>query len=369
MSSPFDHASRRERLRHRLGAMGVGLFLVTRPVNVRYLTGFSGDSTALLCMPGQELLVSDGRYAEQLARECPDLEAFIRPPGVTLPMALGEVLRSTGARSVGFESAHVSVADLGTWQGIVKDAEWKPCPDAVEAFRRVKDEAEIAAIRRAIAMAERAYQSLEPLLDRVATEAEAAAELEHLMRRQGAVGAAFPTIVGAGANAALPHYHPKAGVPLAGASHVLVDWGAQEEWGYRSDLTRVKAWHPVPGTPTLNSAHAAAVEAQAAGAEALRPGNTAGDVDLAVRAVLARHGVEELFVHGTGHGIGLDIHEAPFFRPGNSQRLESGMVVTLEPGIYCPGRLGVRVEDDFLVTSEGGVRLSHLPRDLGLDLG
>ena len=96
MTSPFDHASRRERLRHRLGALGVGLFLVTRPVNVRYLTGFSGDSTALLCLPGQDLLVSDGRYSEQLARECPDLEVFIRPPSVTLPMALGEVLRSTG---------------------------------------------------------------------------------------------------------------------------------------------------------------------------------------------------------------------------------------------------------------------------------
>lgn len=369
MPSPFDHAARRERLRHQLGALGVGLFLVSRPVNVRYLTGFSGDSTALLCMPGQELLVSDGRYAEQLARECPGLEVFIRPPGVTLPMALAEVLRATGARSVGFESAHVSVADLGTWQGIVKDAEWKPCTDTVEVFRRVKDDAEIAAIRRAIGMAERAYQSAEPLLDRVATEAEAAAELEHLMRRQGAVGAAFPTIVGAGANAALPHYHPTVGAPLAGASHVLVDWGAQEEWGYRSDLTRVKAWHPVPGAPSLNAAHAAAVAAQAAGAEALRPGNTAGEVDLAVRAVLARHGVEDLFLHGSGHGIGLDIHEAPFFRPGNSQRLESGMVVTLEPGIYCPGRLGVRVEDDFLVTSEGGVRLSHLPRELGLDLG
>lgn len=369
MSSPFDHASRRERLRHHLGTLGVGLFLVTRPVNVRYLTGFSGDSTALLCLPGKELLVSDGRYTSQLERECPGLEVFIRPTGVTLPMALGEVLRSTGAKSVGFESAHVSVADLATWQGLAKGADWKPCGDTIEAFRLVKDDIEIAAIRRAIAMAERAYQSMEPLFDRVATEEEAAAELEHHMRRQGAAGAAFPTIVGAGANAALPHYHPKGGVPLAGASHVLVDWGAQEEWGYRSDLTRVKAWHPVPGTPTLNAAHAAVVEAQAAGALALRPGNTAGDVDLAVREVLARHGVEELFLHGTGHGIGMDIHEAPFFRPGNSQRLESGMVVTLEPGIYCPERLGVRVEDDFLVTREGGVRLSHLPRELGLELG
>jgi Xaa-Pro aminopeptidase len=368
MSSPFNHAQRRDRLRQRLAALNLDLLLITRPVNVRYLTGFSGDSTALLCLPGKDLLVSDGRYTEQLARECPEVDSFIRPPSVTLVMALAEVLRSTNAHRIGIEANHVTVAEAETWRESVPQASWKPCQDAVETLRRVKDPAEVAAITQAIGMAERSWETLQPLLSRLETESEVAAELERHMRREGAVGSAFPTIVAAGANAALPHYHPGA-VLLSGASQLLVDWGAQEKHGYRSDLTRVLAWQKVDGMPGLDEAYTAAVAAQTAGAAELRPGNTAGDVDRAVRSVLATHGVEHLFVHGSGHGIGLDIHEAPFFRPGNAQELQAGMVVTLEPGIYCPGRLGMRIEDDYLVTPDGGVRLSRLPQGMNPGIG
>lgn len=368
MPSPFNHAQRRDRLRQRLGSLNLDLLLITRPVNVRYLTGFSGDSTALLCLPRKDLLVSDGRYTEQLTRECPEVDTFIRPPSVTLVMALAEVLRSTGAHRIGIEANHVTVAEAETWREAVPKAAWKPCQDSVETLRRVKDTAEVAAITRAIGMAERSWEAIRHLLGRLKTESEVAAELEHCMRREGAVGSAFTTIVAADANAALPHYHPGA-VSIEGASHLLMDWGAQEEHGYRSDLTRVRAWHNVEGTPGLEEVHAAALAAQMAGAAALRPGNTAGAVDSAIRSVLATHGMEHLFVHGSGHGIGLDIHEAPFFRPGNAQELQAGMVVTLEPGIYCPGRLGMRIEDDYLVTPDGGVRLSRLPQGLNPDIG
>ena len=172
-------------------------------------------------------------------------------------------------------------------------------------------------------------------------------------------------IVAGNDGAALPHYHP-GDIPMPESGVLLVDWGARTARGYRSDLTRTVRVGPGPrsGEPGLEVAHEAVCRAQQAALPWLRPGVQAGQVDLAIRSELAKAGLDSYFVHGSGHGIGLEIHESPWFRANNTELLEAGMVVTIEPGVYFPGRWGIRVEDDFLVTPDGGVYLSDLPRGL-----
>ncbi|WP_337177099.1 aminopeptidase P family protein [Paludisphaera sp.] len=353
---------RRDALRARLAAEKVDALLVVDPTNVAYLTGFTGDSTYLIVARDREVAVSDGRFTTQLEQECPGLEACIRPGTQGMMAAVAEVAGRLGIASLGFEAAHVSVVDHAKLGEELKSVELAPKVDLVETLRQVKDDAEIAAIREAVAIAQEAFARLTGELEPGLTEKEAADRLEAHMRALGATGTSFPTIVAVGRRAALPHARPTAEARIGDDDFVLIDWGACGR-SYKSDLTRVVATGNV--TPKLEEVHGIVLEAQERAIRAIRPGARAQDVDAEARSFIERAGYGGYFDHGLGHGIGMDVHEGPRLRRESPTILEPGMVVTVEPGIYLPEWGGVRIEDDVLVTPDGHEVLSSLPKGLG----
>jgi Xaa-Pro aminopeptidase len=366
------HRCRREQVLRGLSQEGLDALLVTSPFNVTYLTGFTGDSSYLVLTPQRTLLVSDGRYTTQLAEECPGLELHIRPPSQPVTAAAADVLNKLGPRSVGYESAHQTVADHETLSQATAAISWKGDRDRVERLRAVKDEGEVHEIRTAVRIAERAFAMFRAMLQPGDTEKDLCDALEGYVRRAGGNGTSFPPIVAVGPRSALPHAPPTR--HAVGESRLLlIDWGATGNL-YKSDLTRI-LWSrtkapfsaaDAAGLPDseVEAIHAAVLRAQQEALRVLRPGVKASAVDAAARAAVAEAGYDGLFNHGLGHGIGLQIHEAPFLKPGNDVVLEAGMVVTVEPGIYVPGRGGVRIEDDVLLTPDGYEVLSGVARDL-----
>lgn len=363
------HAERRDRVVRLLREEGLAAVLVTSPVNVTYLTGFTGDTTALVLTADRAVLVSDPRYVGQIADECPELETYIRPPVQKLHEAIAAVLTKLGASAVGCESAALTLAEAEALREAAPAIDWKPATDRVERFRMVKDAVELRAIRAAIDIAERAFAAFCALLRPEDTEVDLANAMDAFLRRCGAIGSAFPPIIAVGERAALPHC-PPTGKRVREAELLLVDWGAVGPTGYRSDLTRVL---PTRTTGTavsraddrLAAVHAAVLRAQQAAIAAVRPGAVGKTIDAAARAALAEVGYESYFNHGLGHGIGLQTHEAPNVRQGSEVVLEAGMVLTIEPGVYLPGWGGVRIEDDVLVTPDGCEVLTRVPRELG----
>jgi Xaa-Pro aminopeptidase len=363
-------ALRRERLIRQLTAEDIDALMVSNPVNVTYLTGFTGDSTVLLLRRDGLLLVSDSRYTGQLAEECPGLPVHLRPATQTLPQAVAEALKGFGIRSVGFESNAVTVAELELLRQQAPSLDWKGNGERVERLRMVKDASELAQIRAAIDVAERVFLAFRSLLRPEDTEKELCDALEHYARRAGGSGTAFPPIVAVGERAALPHA-PPTNRTVASGELLLVDWGVSASL-YKSDLTRVLInrknlnFSRTASAPAakLNEIYSVVLQAQEAALQTVRPGVSTRVIDAAARTVIAEAGYGEYFGHGLGHGLGLQIHEAPWLRPNADTPVAPGMVFTLEPGIYLPGWGGVRIEDDVLVTPDGVERLTHLPRDL-----
>lgn len=360
-----EFAARIDRLRSEIRGEGLDALLVTNPLNVTYLTGFSGEATYLVLSQAKVLLISDGRFAVQLLDECPGIDAYIRPTGQLLADAAAHVLGQFGATRVGFESGHLTVADFETLRGKTRPIDWKPGAGRVEAFRAMKDDGEIDEIRQAIGIAEAAYKKLTLEMKPDHTEKNLHDAMESLVRDFGGKHTAFPTIVAVGDHAALPHA-PPTGRRLGDAPFVLIDWGASGPF-YKSDLTRV-LWTDKSNTnPGLRDRFLKIAEvvrnAQLAAIERMRPGAVLQEIDAAARKVIADAGYEKFFNHGLGHGFGLQIHEAPFMRPTNTGTLAAGMVVTVEPGIYLPGDIGVRIEDDVLITPDGPQVLTSVSRD------
>ena len=342
-------ASRRANLLRDCRGDGVDGLLVTDPTNVRYLTGFTGSSGAVVLAAKTTLLVSDGRYEGQIAEECPGLDAHIRPHNKTLTEAVAEALGKAGLRRVGFEADHTSVSGLAALSDKLTRGELVPLAGKVEGLRAVKDPGELEHIRRAVAVAERAFKMFVALLRDTDTEKELADAMDNYLRRAGAVGSAFPPIVAVGDRGALPHAKPTS-VMVGQGSKLLVDWGA--DLGYKSDLTRTLR-SPF-GLPPLrkNQSERAAYPFEAvyeavrlsheAAVRELRAGVKAKDVDAAARRALTRHSpkgidLNDHFTHGLGHGIGLETHEGPQLRQNSEAVLEAGNVVTIEPGVYLPG--------------------------------
>jgi Xaa-Pro aminopeptidase len=353
-------SQRRDRLVRQLRRLQLPLLIVSNPLNVTYLTGFTGDSSYLLLGPEHLVLVSDGRYATQIEEECPALDTYIRATtGERMPEALQKVIGRMPFDRVGVESQSMSLAEYSDLQRRLPRVAMTATDGLVEELRQCKDAGEVAEIRRAIGMAERAFQMFRASLRPGDTEKEAADAMEQYLRRAGAESSAFATIVGVGGRAALPHGRPSATtIPEQGL--VLVDWGAAA--GYHSDLTRVLAIRRIP--TKLRAAHEVVLRAQDRAIRSIRPGAVAKNIDAEARAVIEESGFGPFFNHGTGHGIGLEIHEAPALRPNSDTVLKPGMVVTVEPGIYLPGLGGIRIEDDVLVTRDGCEVLSSLPRTL-----
>jgi len=368
--SPFSR--RRRDLARRLAPAGLDAALVSHPVNVTYLTGFSGEASYLILGRKRTLIVSDGRFTTQLAEECPGLDVHIRPPSQTTVPEGATVLTELGFRRVGFESSHLTVADCEWLKSLAPSIDWAPTKSWVEAQRAVKDAGEIAEIKAAIGAAERAFTAFKASLGPDDTEKQLADRMEQLVRQVGGTGTSFSTIVGVGPRSGLPHA-PLTDAPVLSADFLLVDWGAVGRF-YKSDLTRMivtrRSWfRPAPARPPRDDLKFAKVygtvlAAQAKAIAAIRPGAKAREVDAAARAVIADAGYGNAFSHGLGHGLGLQVHEAPFLRASSDDVLTAGMVVTVEPGIYLESWGGVRIEDDVLVTPDGREVLTTLPRDL-----
>ncbi len=351
------HAVRRSRLAAALAAADIDAAVVTRLVNVRYLTGFTGSNGALLLhADGSAVLATDGRYTTQAARQAPDVDLLVERD-------VAPALAHTAGRGrLGFEEHDVTVAAYDTLAAAAPGSELVRLGPAVETLRAVKDAAEVDALRRAAAVADRAFAELLPRVAAGRTEREVARELDELMRAYGAVAPSFETIVATGENSAVPHHRPTER-SLARGDLVKFDFGALVD-GYHSDMTRTV----VLGEPAdwQREIYDVVRVAQRAGRHALAPGVRARDVDTVARAQIVDAGYGEQFPHGLGHGVGLEIHEAPMIGPGSGDTvtLDAGMPVTVEPGVYLPGRGGVRIEDTLVVRDGEPELLTNTTKDL-----
>jgi Xaa-Pro aminopeptidase len=352
--------TRRSNLRKLLKKAGVDAMLVSNYTNVTYLTGFTGDDSYLLVTPKKEIVISDSRYTTQLEQECPGLEVHIRANTTPILDASVEVMRAAKVSSLAIEGDAMTVAAYENLSEKSPSTALGITSGLVEQLRAIKDKIEIDEIRLAARQAEKAFTVLRASLRPEMTEKEAADLLEHQMRLFGAKCAAFPSIIGVGPNAALPHYRPGQ-AKIGDDDFVLVDWGATARH-YRSDLTRVLVTGKI--SPKLERVYGVVLTAQQQAIAAIRPGITGREVDQVARGIIADAGFGKHFGHGLGHGVGLDIHEAPRMNATCDRPLEVGMVVTVEPGIYLPGWGGVRIEDDVLVTKTGHEVLTNMPKQL-----
>ena len=361
---PMDVAARIGRLRDRFAGAECDYLLVTSLSNVRYLSGFTGSAGMLLVAPGQALLVTDGRYRTQAGEQlaAAGVDARIEIGGLAdQHRALAEAVAPGGR--VGLEAAAVTWAAQRVLAELFEDSELVPTTGVVEALRRVKDHGEHARVEAAAAIADRALEQILDLLVDGRSEAEVALELDSTMRRLGAQGSAFETIVAGGPNGAKPHARPGPR-PVGTGELVVIDFGATVD-GYRSDMTRTFCVGP-PSDATLERMYEVVHASQAAGVAAVGPGVEASEVDSACRQVIDEAGWGDRFVHATGHGVGIDIHEAPAVSATSADTLEESSVVTVEPGVYLPDLGGVRIEDTLIVTEQGCRAVTRFPKQLVL---
>lgn len=346
---------RRDRIRERLPVVGADAMLVTKLVNVRYLSGFSG-SAGLILVGAEDVFFTDSRYEEQAAREVPDARRIIPPKDAD--KVLAAEITGAGITKLAIEASHVTLSTVRQWRENMPSVELVETTGVVEDLRTVKDAIEIDALRRASAIGDVGLTALLPRLKEGMTEVEVAGELEDAMRRAGSEGLSFPTIIAFGEQAAEPHHRPNSR-RLQRGDLIKLDFGATVD-GYHSDMTRTIAF----GDPSaeLERIYEIVRSAQQAGVEAVAAGRSGEDVDAAARGVVEAAGYS--FGHGTGHGCGLEVHEAPGIRRGSDEVLSPGMAVTVEPGIYVPGLGGVRIEDLVAVTEGGCDVLTRSPKEL-----
>ena len=356
----MDVAGRSGRVRAAASEAGCDGLLVTNLVNVRYLTGFTG-SAGLVWLGADELvLVTDRRYAEQAESETNRARVEVRIEITNEAPRKVLAASAAGMDRVGLEAGSVSWADQRQYAEWFNTAEMVPTTGVVESCRQVKDEGEIDRMASAAAIADAALAEVRPMLTDSPTEKDVALALDTAFRRLGAEKSAFTTIVAAGPNAALPHIRPT-DRPIGPGELVILDMGAVVD-GYRSDMTRtVAVGEP---DPEAHRVFETVREAQQLGVEQVAPGAAISEVDKACRTRIDDAGWGDAFVHGTGHGVGLDIHEQPWVRATATEPLEVGQVITVEPGVYLPGFCGARVEDTVVVTQDGPRRLTLSPKDL-----
>ncbi|HEX8924986.1 MAG TPA: Xaa-Pro peptidase family protein [Terriglobales bacterium] len=347
---------RLRRLDEALQRQRVDALLVTHIPNVRYLTGFTGSAGVLLAGK-RPVFWTDGRYGEQARREVKGARVVVaKGPAV---LAALEHAAKRGAKRVGFESEHVTVAQRKTLSP-GRDMRLVETSGVVENLRCVKDAEEVARIRAAVNLASRCFKQLLRAMRPGVPENEVAARLEFAARKAGASAMSFETIVAGGARSALPH-GVASRAPLPARGFVVLDYGVILD-DYCSDMTRTVHMGRAPRES--RALYQAVLEAQLAAISAVRPGVSAGEVDAAARNTLHRNKLAKYFTHSTGHGVGLEIHEIPRIGAKQQTVLEPGMVITIEPGIYLPGRCGIRIEDMVLVTDTGCEVLTPVSKEL-----
>jgi Xaa-Pro aminopeptidase len=350
-------AGRKRKLAATVAKAGAQGMLVTNLADVRYLCGFTGSNAALLLLGGRATLFTDGRYTEQARAEVDGAKVEI-VADKTVAIAACEYAVGRGLARCGFDETQTTVAALETMRaalpgfrkGGTERAKWFVATGPVIAgLREVKDEVEQDAMRDAASLGCRLFDQCLEYVVAGATEMEVALALEYMARLGGAERMSFETIIAGGERSALPHGRAtNAKLPRRG--FVVMDFGVVLG-GYCSDMTRTV--HLGKAKPGEREAYEAVLEAQEAGVAAVKAGVTAADVDEACRGVLRAKGFEEYFTHSTGHGVGIEIHEVPRLGKKTTQKLKAGMIVTIEPGVYLPGRFGVRIEDTVLVTASG----------------
>ncbi|HEY0162058.1 MAG TPA: Xaa-Pro peptidase family protein [Edaphobacter sp.] len=347
----MNYRARKSRAARAAKTAGVDGLLVTHLPDVRYLSGFTGSNAALVLVGGRSVLFTDGRYTAQAKEEAAGTKVVIAPkPAVT---AACEWLAEAGVKRCGFDATQTTVSSFEAMRKAVPAKVRRGMFVAVEplvaALRQVKDADEIERIRAAATLGCQLFDEALGYLRPGMTELEVAATLEHSARKAGAEAMSFETIVASGERSALPHGRASlAKLPKRG--FVTMDFGVVLD-GYMSDMTRTV--HLGKSSPEERDVYDAVLEAQEAAVLAVAPGVSAGEVDEAARSVLRRVELDKWFTHSTGHGVGLEIHEGPRLAAKQTQRLEPGMVITIEPGVYMPGSFGLRIEDMVLVTAKG----------------
>jgi Xaa-Pro aminopeptidase len=331
-------------IRRRLDKKKISCLVLTKPANVSYVTGFLGEDSWAVIARGRVYLLTDSRYTEQAEHECPSCK-IIERAGPMAGAFAGLLNRLKSVRTVAVEDS-TPVADFERLKEAVK-ARFKTASDVIEPVRSVKDDSELAAIRAAASISTRALAQTLPHVQPGVTESELAGMLDFQIRKLGGRNS-FETIVAFGPNASRPHHQPGTR-KLRKKDTVLIDFGAKYK-GYCSDITRCFI---IGGINTYyRKVYDVVGQAQAAAIEAIRPGAKIAEVDAAARRVIENSDLP-VYGHGTGHGFGLEIHEDPFLKPEAEGTLQPGQVITVEPGVYMPGKLGVRIEDDILVTEAG----------------
>jgi len=359
-------AGRLDKVQSSLSAQGHEALVVSTPINVTYLTGFKGSAGLLLVTPAARVLIVDGRYefaARQGVARATIAATSIERVEKRYDLTLGAVLVAAGLRRVAFEAGTVTVATLGAWQRAAPGVEWISTERLVEKVREIKDATEIETLRRGGVAIANVARHLSQIVARDRTEQDVAERLDRAIRDAGFERVAFDTIVASGPNSALAHARPGPR-RLSEGDLVVLDFGGVLD-GYCVDLTRMAAVGQV--APAARRLYEGVRAANAAAIAAVRPGIETSAIDAAARTVLEALGLGEAFLHATGHGLGLEVHEAPRLArrdPESTEIVENGMVFTIEPGAYVEGVGGVRLEDDVLVTTAGAEVLTDVPRDL-----
>lgn len=355
---PKHLSARLKNLRAKMAESDLAGMLITRDVDVRYITGFPGEDSWALVTARQVWLISDSRFDEEIDTSCPWVKKVIRAGGMVEEVA--KIAGDSKLKAVGFQADHITLQTHKSMTSRFDSGVLKPTKGWLVKMRSVKDEVELRSIRRSIALMEQAVtQTLDQIRPGM-SESELVALLEYNVRWIGASGVAFPTIIAIGANTSFPH-HLAGRTRVKANTPILIDCGAKAN-GYCSDMTRVVTLGGF--SQKLTEVYKIVREAQLAAIDAIAPGKKLSDIDAVARDHITQAGYGENFGHGLGHGIGLEIHEQPSFSRKAAGELEPGQVVTVEPGIYLPGVGGVRIEDDVLVTEKGHRKLTSLPSDL-----
>jgi len=352
-------SARLDALAAKLAERELGALLVSDLVNVRWLTGFTGTNGAAVVGAGPPRFVTDFRYLTQSAAQ---LDAVWEREIETDLLKRAVEGLPAGPLRLGFDDAHVTVSQHAQLERLVaeREVELVAAGGIVEALRAVKDPDEIARIRAAAALADEAFEEVVGAGIVGRTERDVALDLEIAMRRRGAERASFAPIVAAGEHGALPHAVPR-DVPIPAGTLVVIDWGAQLD-GYASDCTRTVATGELD--PRDRAVYDTVLSAQEAALAAVRAGPTGQEVDAVARGIIDAAGHAEHFGHGLGHGVGMEVHEGPRLSKQGQDALAAGNIVTVEPGIYVPGAVGVRIEDLVAVTADGHEVLNGLPKAL-----
>lgn len=348
--------SRLQQMRQHMRDENLNAYVVMRPENGRYLSGFSGGETTLYITLENAVLLTDFRYIEQAKAQAPAFE--IIDAGHDHFAKLAEIGR--GVHRVGFEGDYITYVDFGKLKNAFSEAELFSLPNLVSNLRSVKDDSEIGLIRQAVKIADNAFKEVLMTIEIGQTEEEIGLNLEYSMRRAGASGGSFDFIVASGLRSAMPHgtASPKR---IQAGEFLTMDFGAVYQ-GYCSDITRTV----FIGDPEdkHRDVYATVLKAQMAGIEAVSPGRSGKEVDAVARSIIEEAGYGDYFGHGLGHSVGLAIHEGPNLNKREERLLQPGMVVTVEPGIYIPDWGGVRIEDIVLVTESGCEVLTQAPKEL-----